>query len=270
MVESKADFTAFNPEYYDRCLGPAWFNAFGADLARRLPIRPPGNVLEIACGTGIATRRLRERIDPTLRLVASDLSRAMLNFARGKLNDCSGIEWQEADAARLPFDDGEFGAVVCAFALMLVPDTRAAIDEVRRVLRKGGILLFNVWDHIERNPHAAVCAEVLEQLFPGDDEIGIRKGYEMHDPALLRGLLSSARFQEVRVEQKQIQAQGVSALTIAIGQIRGTPRSLLIEKHGVPLDEVIGRVAAALARTGGADPYRGPASAVVVEARAGE
>jgi len=258
----------FNPEYYHNCLGPAWFNAFAADLAQRLPAEPLGDVLELACGTGMVTRRLRERLDPGLRLVASDLSKAMLDFARGELVDRSGIEWREADAGSLPFDDGEFAAVVCAFGIMFVPDKLLAMRQARRVLKKGGVLLFNVWDRIEKNPHAAACAEVLEDLFPGDEEIGFRKPYEMHDPALLRRLLAEARFQEVRIEKKRIQVRGVSARSIAIGQIRGTPRSLLLEKHGVSLDDVVERVAAALAKAGGADPYSGPATAVVVEARA--
>lgn len=267
MAEAGANSTGFNPDYYHNCLGPAWFDAFAADLAQRLPARPPGDVLEIACGTGMATRRLRERLDPGLRLVASDLSKTMLNFARSRLADRRGIEWREADAARLPFDDGAFGAVACAFGVMFVPDKDAAISEARRVLDRGGILLLSVWDRIERNPHAAACARVLEELFPGDEEIGFRKPYEMHDPGLLRQLLARARFQEVRIEQKVIQIRGVSARSIATGQIRGTPRSLLIEKRGVSLDEVIERVSAALARAGG-DPYSGPASAIVIEARA--
>lgn len=62
---------------------------------------------------------------------------------------------------------------------------------------------------------------------------------------------------------------GVSARTLALGQICGTPRALLIEKRGVALDEVVEKVAAALARIGGADPYEGVANAIVVEARAG-
>jgi ubiquinone/menaquinone biosynthesis C-methylase UbiE len=258
--------TGFNPEYYDKYLGQAWFNAFAEDLAQRLPARPPGDVLELACGTGMVTRRLRERLDPALRLVASDLSKAMLTFAHSRLIDRRGIEWREADAASLPFDDGEFGAVVCGFGVMFFPDKSVAMREARRILKEGGVLLFNVWDRIERNPHAEVCAQVLEDLFPGDEEIGVRKPYEMYQPALLRPLLAQARFQEVRIEQKRMQVQGVSARSIAIGLIRGTPRSLLIEKRGVPLDEVVERVTAALAKAGGADPYIGPASAVVVEA----
>jgi ubiquinone/menaquinone biosynthesis C-methylase UbiE len=56
----------------------------------------------------------------------------------------------------------EFGAVVCAFGFMFVADKKAAFREARRVLKQGGVLLFNVWDCIEENPHAAAVAEVVE------------------------------------------------------------------------------------------------------------
>lgn len=268
MVDTRADYGGRIPEYYDGCLGPAWFDAFGADLVRRLPDRLGGDVLEIACGTGLVTRHLRARIDPARRLVASDISPAMLEYARSKLIDCPGIEWRAADAASLPFDVGEFAAVVCAFGVMFVPDKRTMFREVRRVLTAGGIFLFNVWDRIEDNPAAAINAEIVEGLFPGDAEVRFRTPYEMHDPASLRQLLLGAGFRDERIEKKRIQVDGVSARRIAIGQIRGTPRSLLIEKRGASLDDVVEKVAAALARVGGADPWRGPANAVVVEARA--
>jgi ubiquinone/menaquinone biosynthesis C-methylase UbiE len=268
MVNLSANFAGSIPEYYDKCLGPAWFQALALDLARRLPAKPAADVLELACGTGIVTRRLRERLDPSLSLVASDLSKAMLNFARSNLIDSSDIEWREADAASLPFDDGRFGAVVCAFGIMFVPDKRLAMRQARRVLKKGGILLFNVWDRIEHNRHVALTAGVMEDLFPGDDELSFRSLYEMYEPALLRTLLAEASFQEVRIEQKQIEIRGVSARSIATGLIRGSPRSLLIERRGVSLDEVVERVTTALEKEAGGASYSGTASAVVVEARA--
>jgi SAM-dependent methyltransferase len=268
MADTKASFTGSIPEYYDRCLGPAYFDAFAADLAQRLPAKPPGGVLEVACGTGLVTRHLRERLDPSIHLTATDLSKAMLDCAHGKLRESQGIEWREADACKLPFGDGEFGAVVCAFGIMFVPDKTAAFREFRRVLKGGGTLLFNVWDRIEELPHALASAEVIEGMFPGDEEMRFRTPYEMHDPALLRRFLAGAQFQEVRIEPKRIQIDGVSARSLAIGSIRGTPRSLLIEKRGISLDEVIEKATAAFAKVGGADPYRAPAQAIVVEAQA--
>lgn len=268
VVDATANFTGSIPEYYDSCLGPAWFDAFAADLAQRLVARPPGDVLEIACGTGLLTRRVRERLDPALRLVATDLSKAMLDYARGKLSGLANVEWREADACRLPFGDGEFGAVLCSFGVMFVPDKQKAFREARRVLKEGGIFLFNVWDRIEENPHALANAQVIEELFPGDEEMRFRTPFEMHDFALLRRLLAGSRFREVRIEKKCIRTDGVSAHDVAVGQTRGTPRALLLEKRGANLDDVVEKVTAALARIGGADPYRAPAQAIIVEARA--
>lgn len=265
MVSASASFTG--PQYYDECIGPVWFDPFAADLVQRLQQRPPGDVLEIACGTGLVTRRLRERLDPSLQLTATDLSKVMLDYARAKLDGRKGIEWREADALKLPFEDGKFGAVVCGFGIMFMPDRQAALKEARRVLKAGGILLFNVWDGIENNPHALANADVLEAMFPDDPEMKFRTPYEMSDPALLRKLLAGASFRETRIESKRIPIEGADPRAIATGQIRGTPRSALIEKKGVPLDLVIDKVTSALAKAGG-DPYRGHAQAVIVEALA--
>ncbi|HVJ10385.1 MAG TPA: class I SAM-dependent methyltransferase [Burkholderiales bacterium] len=268
MTNLSATFGGSIPEYYDRYLGPAWFDKFGADLAGRLAANPPGGVLEIACGTGLVTRRLRERLEPAVRLVATDLSRAMLDYAKAKVT-LPGIEWREADACKLPFPDASFGAVVCAFGVMFFPDRGAAFAEARRVLRKGGTFLFNVWDRIEDNPHALVSSELFEQLFPGDAEMQFtRIPYGLHDRALLRGLLAGARFEELRIEPRRVEVSLPDAHSLALGGIRGTPRVALIEKRGVKVDEVIERAAAALAKVGGGKPYRSHAQALVVEARA--
>jgi len=265
MVGASASFTG--PQYYHDCMGPLWFEAFAADLVQRLPQQPPGDVLEIACGTGIVTGRLRERLSSSRRLVATDVSRPMLDFARARLDGRPGIEWREADASKLPFEDGKFGAVVCGFGIMFMPDRQVALREARRVLVDGGILLFNVWDRIEENLHALANATVLEAMFPGEPEMQFRLPYEMHDPGLLRRLLAGARFRQTRIETKRIPIKGADPRSIATGQIRGTPRSGMIEKRGVSLDLVIDKVTAALTKAGG-DPYRAHAQAVIVQAQA--
>jgi len=267
MTAVIASFVGAIPEYYDNCLGPAWFDDFAADLARRLPSHPPGDVLEIACGTGLVSRHLRKRLDPEVGLIATDLSQSMLDYATAKLRDLPGIEWRVADAVALPYDDRRFGAVVCGFGVMFVPEKEAALSEIFRVLDHQGILLFNVWDGVDENPHVAASAGVVEGLFPGDVEMRFRIPYEMNDTALLRRLVTQAGFVDVQIEKRRIELGSCSARTIATGAIRGTPRSLLIEKRGIPLDDVIEKVTAALTRIGGADPYRGPCQAIVVQAR---
>ena len=234
---------------------------------QRLPKKPSGNVLEIACGTGIVTKRLREHLDPSSKLVASDLSKAMLDYAREKIGESKGIEWREADALALPFETSSFGAVVCGFGIMFTPDRQAALKEARRVLIEDGVLLFNVWDAIEENMHSLCNAKVIEAIFPNDAEMRFRIPYDMGDPAFLRKLLSESGFRDMRIEIKRIAIEGADPQSMATGMIRGTPRSALIEKRGASIDLVIEKIASTLKSQGG-DPYRGYAQAVIVEARA--
>jgi SAM-dependent methyltransferase len=265
MISTSATFSG--PEYYNDCLGSLWFDRFAADLVSRIPERPAGDVLEIACGTGLVTRRLRERLDRSVRLTATDVSQAMLDYARTKLEGLHGIEWRKADALLLPFDDGAFGAVVCGFGIMFVPDRHAALREARRVLNYGGILLFSVWDRIEENPHALASAQLLEAMFPADPEMKFRAPYDMGNPDLLRALFAGAGLRATSIETKRIQIVGANPRSIATGLIRGTPRASLIEQRGVALASVIDKVAGALTMAGG-DPYNGQAQAVIVEALA--
>jgi SAM-dependent methyltransferase len=269
MAQPPADFSGSIPEFYDRIMGPAHFDAFGAELARRLPARPPGDVLELACGTGCVTRHLRERLTPALKLVATDISKAMLDYARRKLAATEGIEWCEADACKLPFGDAAFGAVVCAFGVMFVPDKAACFREARRVLRKGETFLFDVWDGLENNPHGRVAAEVIEALLPDDPAATFGSiPYHFNDRATIGRLLEDAAFAPARIDTVRTACTCPSARDFATGQLRGTPRSLILQERGIPVDGVIEKVAAALARVGGAAPFKYTAQAVVVEARA--
>ena len=263
---ARATFGGSIPEYYDRCLGSAYFGPPAAELARRVPVKPPGDVLEIACGTGLVTRRLRERLDRSVRLVATDLSPAMIAYARAQVGE-DGVEWREADMTKLAFPDGRFGAVVCALGFMFAPQKPLAFAEARRVLKPGGSLHFSVWDRIEANPTGLVGAEALEGLAPGDPELVFRTQYELADVGKLRELVTGAGFTRVTIEPVDMEVSGVDARTIAIGQVRGTPRANLIEKKGFDLEKVVDVVAAALAKHGGAERYRAPSRAIMVEAR---
>jgi SAM-dependent methyltransferase len=266
MVDTAANFSGSMPDYYDRIMGPGQFAVFAADLAARLPASPPGDVLELACGTGIVTRALRQRLDPEVRLVATDISDAMLQHARGK--GLGKIEWQKTDASALPFAAADFAAVVCGFGVMFVPDKKKLFAEARRVLKEGGAFVFNVWDGLEANPHSQATNEVFAQLFPGDPEMRFGLPFEFNDRAVLRALLEGARFREQRMDVVRREIRFASARELASGQLRGTPRGALLEKRGLALDGIVDKCAAALARVGGEAPFRGSAQALVVEARA--
>jgi ubiquinone/menaquinone biosynthesis C-methylase UbiE len=267
MVDTARDFGGSMPEYYDRLLGAAQFDAIAADLVRRVPVRPKGEVLELACGTGIVTERLRERVDPFFRVVATDLSDDMLAYARNKVK--GKVDWRKADAGALPFKDQSFGMVICGLGVMFVPDKKKLCSEVHRVLLEGGVFLFNVWDGLERNPQGASTARVFEELFPGDPEMQFAQiPYSWNDQGAIRQHLEAARFKDVTIEPVRFEIKAPSARTYAMGQIRGTPRGALIEKKGRSVDEVIDEVAQGLAAVGGAEPFRVQANLLLIQAKA--
>ena len=91
-------FAGAIPENYDRYLGPVIFEPYAEDLVSRLKGKKFDRVLEIACGTGIVTRRLRDTLPATTEIVATDLNPDMFEFAKAKFRSGENIRWQQADA----------------------------------------------------------------------------------------------------------------------------------------------------------------------------
>ena len=251
------------PANYDRYLGPALFEAFAKDIAARLKGGQPKNVLEIACGTGILTRRLRDSFDPVVRLVATDLNPGMLAFARRKFSANENVEWQQADAGALPFSDGSFDAVVCQFGLMFVPDKESAMRECYRVLSTGGMFLFNVWDSIERNPFGQIAHETIASFFEHDPPNFYEVPFGFHDADLIRGLLQRAGFKAIESSLVTLPCRSSSAVEFAIGLVRGNPVLTAIEERGVDVNNVVSAVSRRIAERCGAAPVASTMQAFV-------
>lgn len=127
---------------YDRQMGLSEKLLFGQ--AREWACsRARGNVLEIAIGTG---RNLPHYLRD-VTLTGIELSPAMLALAEARARQLGReVDLRLGDAQALPFPADTFDTVVCTFALCTIPDDRAAVREVRRVLRPGG--LFVLAEHV--------------------------------------------------------------------------------------------------------------------------
>jgi ubiquinone/menaquinone biosynthesis C-methylase UbiE len=83
-------------------------------------------------------------------IVATDLNQAMLDQA-SVVGTKRAVEWRQADATmQRPFREGTFDAVLCQFGVMFFPEKSKAFSEARRVLRPGGVFIFNVWIGLRR------------------------------------------------------------------------------------------------------------------------
>jgi ubiquinone/menaquinone biosynthesis C-methylase UbiE len=251
------------PENYDRYLGPVLFEPFAMDMAARLKGERPKNVLELACGTGILTRRLRDSLAPAARLVATDLNPGMLAFAQGKFGAIENLEWQVADASALPFSDSSFDAVVCQFGLMFVPDKESAMRECYRILSSGGVFLFNVWDSIEHNPFAQIALKTIATFFEHDPPNFYELPFGFYDADLIRALLQRAGFMAIEASLVALPCHSPSASEFAIGLVRGNPVATAIQERRVDMDDVIQGVAREIAGRYGAAPVESTMQAFV-------
>src|SRR6185369_9904620 len=199
MSDQHAAFVGSIPENYDRYLGPCLFEDYAKDIAQRVNVPDGGSVLEIACGTGIVTRKLRDSLPASARLIATDLNEAMIAYAKHKFQSNESVEFKQADAMELPFPDASFDAVVCQFGLMFFPDKERAMSEAHRVLKPGGIYVFNVWDAIEKNELAEIANGTVRTFFDNDPPTFYQVPFGLHDQNVVRKLLDNAGFQNVEM-----------------------------------------------------------------------
>jgi SAM-dependent methyltransferase len=116
-------------------LGPRLVEAAGIQAGQR--------VLDVAAGTGNASIPAAER---GAEVTASDLTPELLDAGRIRAR-AAGVEldWVEADAEHLPFDDASFDVVMSAIGAMFAPHHQAAADELVRTCRPGGTIALLSW-----------------------------------------------------------------------------------------------------------------------------
>ena len=111
---------------------------YGDWLVSRYDIRDGMTVLDIGCGTGSLWLGHEEIVSECRKLILADLSEGMLETAKKNLGRHDNTEYQNADIQNLPFMNGTFDAVIANSMLYHVPDLEKGLQEVRRVLKRGG------------------------------------------------------------------------------------------------------------------------------------
>ena len=269
MSSSESDkiFAGSVPKLYEEYLVPLIFQPYAEDLANRLASRTLSRVLEIAAGTGVVTRRLASVLPEAVSIVATDLNRPMLNMA-AEIGTDRPVEWREADAMQLPFDEGEFDAVVCQFGAMFFPRKSKAFSEARRVLRAGGVFLFNTWDRIEENEFAHTVTTSLEALFPkAPPRFLVRTPHGYYDRAVVeRDLKDGGFLSPPDVHTVAARSTAASPRIPALAYCQGTPlRNEIEARDSSRLDEATNLAGAAIAQRFGPGPVDGKIQAHIFD-----
>ena len=141
-------------EHYNRI--SRYYDGFGFGFLKRLfefrlyvemlnYLESGDAVLDIACGTGNMSFELATKFK---RVYGIDISKGMLNRAKLKVETAEAENGQigfiYGDGEHLPFKEESFDAVTCILAIEHFPDTERAISEMKRVLKEGAIMVFNL------------------------------------------------------------------------------------------------------------------------------
>lgn len=115
----------------------------GESLAEAMDLRAGQRVLDVAAGNGNATLAAARR---HCDVVSTDYVGALLRRGQARAEaDGLQVQFREADAESLPFDDGAFDAVMSTFGVMFTPDQERAAAELARVCRPGGKIGLANW-----------------------------------------------------------------------------------------------------------------------------
>ncbi len=144
-MSSQTEFDAWSAgQNYEHYMG-RWSRVVAKEFLTWLAPAADLDWLEVGCGTGALTQTVLSLAAPR-SLLATDQSADFVAHAQAGMND-SGARFQVADATQLPCADASFDVVASGLVLNFVPDRQAALAEMRRVLRPGGLLAFYVWDY---------------------------------------------------------------------------------------------------------------------------
>lgn len=115
----------------------------GEQLCEALDLRPGSKVLDVAAGNGMASLAAARR---WCRVTSTDYVPALLQAGRARAEaEGHPIEFIEADAEALPFDDNDFDTVLSTFGVMFTPNQERAASELVRVCKPGGRIGLANW-----------------------------------------------------------------------------------------------------------------------------
>ncbi|MHC1711474.1 MAG: class I SAM-dependent methyltransferase [Solidesulfovibrio sp.] len=189
------------PDAYERYIVPAWMGQWAEALVAAGAVGPGDRVLDIACGTGIVSRKAARLVGANGKVTGVDFNEAMLRAAKRCAieEELPGIDWHCGDAARLPCDKPEYDVVLCQQGLQFFPDRSAALRAMRAVLVPGGRIAVSCWRAVERIPLFAILADVLEGVFGPEATGGFTISSSLSDREVLRTLLQEAGFRDIHV-----------------------------------------------------------------------
>lgn len=183
---------------YQRFFVPAIGRPVADDLIAVANLKPGDHVLDVACGTGVVTRLAADGVGDGGSVTGLDVNPGMLSVARAETPSEMSIDWREASADSMPFEDETFDVVLCQMGLQFFPSKLPALREMRRVLKNAGFAHVTV-----PGPKPALFEVMIEALARHVGRKAAMFGetvFSMHDADALTELMRGAGFRDVNIQ----------------------------------------------------------------------
>lgn len=179
----------------------AWLRSATDAMLDMAGVKRGARVLDVAAGAGDQTLDIAERVGPRGFVLATDLSPAILEFAKGNALRAGyrNVETRVADGECLGVEEASFDAAVCRLGLMFLPDPLQGLREMHRALRPGGGVCTMVFSRPDANP----CVTTLMQTafkhagLPPRDPFQPGGLLSLGKPGLIDEMFRSAGFKDV-------------------------------------------------------------------------
>lgn len=211
-----ADFRATQHKNWDSA-APGWmawsdFNDradrhISRGLVELAGVRAGSRVLDVAAGYGEPSLTAARVAGPEGRVVATDISAEMLEFARQRFAKAGldNAEFVESDAAGLDFPPASFDAAVSRWGIIFDPDGEAAAARVRGFLKPGSRFAISSWGEPDEVPFLSLPMRTTMQRFDvPPPPAGTPGPLSRPTPDALGGLLSGGGFSDVAVERSEV------------------------------------------------------------------
>ncbi|MEM8532286.1 MAG: methyltransferase domain-containing protein [Chloroflexota bacterium] len=184
-------------------IGAQFFDYFGNFLVESAHITAGQRVLDVATGRGAVLFPAATAVGPTGQVVGIDLSSSMIELTRAVAVDQgkTNVELHHMDAETLRFPDASFDAVLCGFALFMMPQMDQALAEMRRVLRPTRRIAFSTWANVF-GPEFDWLEPLQNQFMPTPQAPARTRGGAMptfDTPEGLTTILADAGFMDVHI-----------------------------------------------------------------------
>jgi ubiquinone/menaquinone biosynthesis C-methylase UbiE len=169
--------------------------------------RPGQLILDAACGTGLPSLALAERVHPNGRVVAIDASPVMVAAAMriARSAGVSNIEHRPMDLAAMEFADASFDAVTCKEGLMFCADPVKGARELHRVLKPNGCFALSAWDEPQKNAFFMTINQALSRFIPRPaPRAGVPGPFRLAPAGEFESVLRQAGFGELTTQTAEV------------------------------------------------------------------